>query len=67
MVCNGCQSIVQLNQRYEEVRLHLAESKLLAGVASSDESWEETVCHVAPPLGETLGFDMNINAEAGTV
>ena len=67
MVCNGSQSIVQLNQRHEEVPLHLAESKLLAGVASSDESGEETVGHVAPPLGETLGFDMNINAEAGTV
>merc|ERR1712180_141085 len=33
--------------------LHLAEPKLLAGVASSDESGEETVGHVAPPLGET--------------
>ena len=67
MLCNGCRSVVQLNQRYEEVRLPLAESKLLAGVASSDESGEETVGHVAPPLGETLGFDMNINVEAGTV
>merc|ERR1719320_237690 len=33
--------------------LHLAESKLLAGVASSDESGEETVGHVAPPLGKS--------------
>ena len=55
-----------MNQRYEEVSLHLAESKLLAGVASSDESREETVGHVAPPLGETLGFNMDINAEADT-
>merc|ERR1719447_2645077 len=36
-----------------EDALDLAESKLLAGIASSDESGEETVGHVAPPLGET--------------
>ena len=66
MLRNGCGSVVQLIQRYEEVSLHLAESKLLTGVASSDESGEETVGHVAPPLGETLGFNMDINAEADT-
>ena len=59
MFFNRCGSVVQLNQRYEEVSLHLAESKLLAGVASSDESGEETVGHVAPPLGETLGLKGN--------